>query len=168
MSGTPAFQSTGFQTGKKNSPDSPAFQGAINDPNVFTLNVGSSISGGQFTRGAWHKLKKEIADEAARELAIKQAKEAAIKAKAEAKAKAEKAKREAERLAARQEAERVAAEQRAALTAAHSLAAHQSARQMMQQLQTLHLANNAQRAAIEKALREDDEAALMLLLHMDK
>jgi hypothetical protein len=164
MSGTPAFQSTGFQTGKKNSPDQPAFQG---DLSTYTVDAASSISGGQFTRGAWHKLKREIEDEKRREREIAEAKEAAIRAKAERKAAAIKAMARIERRARRQEAERIAAEERAALVSAHSAAAEQSARQLMHQLSTLHLTNATRQAALEKARREDDEAALMLLLHMD-
>jgi hypothetical protein len=131
---------------------------------TLTVDAGSSISGGTWTKGKWRKFVGEIEKEARDKLRAKQAKERAKVEAAKRKAAAEKAKLEAERLAARQEAARIAAEQRAALVAAHSLAAHESARQMMQQLQTLHLTNAAQQAALEKALREDDEAALMLLM----
>ena len=164
MSGTPAFQSTGFQTGKKGAADTPAFQGA---QSTFTVDAGSSISGGTWTKGKWRKFVGEIEKEARDKLRAKQAKERAKLEAAKRKAAAEKAKREAEHEAARQEAERVASEQRAALVAAHSLAAHESAGQMMAQLQTLHLTNAAHQAALAKARREDDEAALTLLLHMD-
>jgi hypothetical protein len=164
MSGSPAFQSTGFQTGKKGGSDTPAFQG---DPSTFTVDAGSSISGGTWTKGKWRKFVGEIEAEAKAKLDAKLAKERAEREAAKRKVEAERAKREAERQARRQEAERVAAEQRAALVSAHAIAAQESARQMMQQLETLHLTNTARQAALEKARQEDDEAALMLLLHMD-
>jgi len=69
MSGTPAFEADAFQTGKKGSSDTPAFQGALS---AFTLDVGNgSVVGGQFSKGRWRTFVGGIEAEARAKLEAK-------------------------------------------------------------------------------------------------
>ena len=161
MSGSPAFQSNAFQTGKRGSTDTPAFQG---DLATITVDAGSSISGGIWTKGQWRKFVAEIEAEKTAESRA----EAARVAKQEAEIRAA---LEAERFEYQRqldERRRQSAEQGKALAAHHSiesaLAAQQGAEQMRVQFHTMHSAYRAAQIALAKKAQDDDEEAMTLLL----
>jgi hypothetical protein len=143
-----AFQIGAFQTG-------------------FTLDVGGTIVGGQFSRGRWRKLVDSV--EAERK-AARDAVEAAAKAKREAaaaKAKLERAMKWAEKyLQRRQEAE-AARQAQVQQFISHALQAHAGAANLTHELAHLSEARERQRLALEAAHRaahDDDEAAFLLIL----
>jgi predicted ATPase len=124
-----------------------------------------AIAGGQFSRGRWHWLKKEWAEEAEREQRIEAAKAAAAAAKLAREKAAAKAAREAKREAERQERQRAFEEQQ-------KLAVVHGAHHAIATAEALRAAAHQQALAAEHAIRAhhdhiaaDDEATLHLLLH---
>jgi hypothetical protein len=129
--------------------------------------VGSSISGGHFSRGRWRKLQDEINAKVEAERARLEAIEARKRRKIEAKARQEELRRlEAEwdavlALEARQRAEAAAA------IAAQGQIIGQAAREMQQSAMFAQMAAKAHEHAMRQRQAQQDDDDMMMLLLMD-
>jgi hypothetical protein len=146
-----AFQLDAFQTG-------------------FTIDdVASGISGGQFTKGRWRKIVGAMEAERQALADLKEAKARAKREAAEANVRAEKAALAAERARLADETLRQAAAQAKAIAAQQALAAGHGAMKMHAEfgrLQQVQKALELQRIAHQKAIDDDeDEAIALLLMH---
>jgi hypothetical protein len=147
------FQPNAFQIG--------AFQAG------FTIDTGSSISGGQFTKGRWRKL---VASVEAERKAERDAKEAAARAKREAaviQAKLAKAQKWAAKYLQRRQAAEAARQLQVQQFIEHAHAAHAGAGRLAAELAHVTDAAERHRLALEaahRAAQDDDEAAFLLIL----
>jgi predicted ribosome quality control (RQC) complex YloA/Tae2 family protein len=130
-------------------------------------NPGSGISAGYFSRGRWHKLKREIDDRAEAERNRLQAIEARKRRKIEARAREEELRRqEAEWLAAAAlEAQRQA--EAIAKIAAQSQIIGQAGQQMRQSAMFAQMAAKAHEHAMRQRQAQQDDDDMMMLLLMD-
>ena len=157
---TNAFQQSAFQQTPQ------AFQ-IGGPPPPITVDAGSSISGGQWSKRRWHKFVGGIEAEARNALEAKRAAARTKDRKAQELKEANKIVEAFHRENARRVTREEAAAQSKALAIQHALQANASARHVIDQLGRMHLIDAQRRAQFEAQRRvnqDDDEAALLLLL----